>query len=166
MQAIGESYKWLLYGDDDTNVMFTETSVCFRTCQYNWLLFSLPFGFLQWFVEGALKLAGRLHHDMPYFVTDNLWWGSENGSFGFQPNLEAPRCLPCNYTLQYPKPAGEMAFNAPDGCPCTPALLCAADQRQVFDKDCHIPRANVPAFSQRTYSVHGGAGVTLSHTLC
>ena len=29
---------------------------------------------------------------------DNLWWSSENGTIGYHPNLEAPRCLPCGYS--------------------------------------------------------------------
>ena len=98
-------------------------------------------------------------------MADNLWWGSENGSFGFQPNLEAPRCLPCNYSTYARQPAGKMQFNAPEGCPCTPELLCAAAEEGIFDSDCSIPRANVPGFSTRTYSVHGGAGGLLSNGL-
>lgn len=60
------------------------------------------------------------------------------------------------------KPAGEMQFPAPEGCPCRPQLLCDADQRQVFAPDCNIPLHLVPAFSTRTYSMHGGAGGILS----
>ena len=83
-------------------------------------------------------------------------------ALGTSPTLEAPRCLPCNYSAYASKPAGEMQFNAPEGCPCTPELLCAADQRGVFGSDCSILRANVPGFSTRTYSIHGGAGGLLS----
>ena len=109
-----------------------------------------------------------------------MWWSSINNTIGFQPNLEAPRCLPCNYSTYGKvrethkfhrwsssnssfqsmdvcragkKPVGEMRFNAPEGCPCTPQLLCAADRRQVFDAECNIPLHPV-----RTFSMHGGAG--------
>ena len=40
----GDSYKWLLYGDDDT----------------------------MWFIEGVLKYVQTLDHDLPYFVTGGL----------------------------------------------------------------------------------------------
>ena len=45
------------------------------------------------------------------------------------------------------------SFNAPRGCPCTAQLLCQADERHLFDADCHIP-----LHGERTYSMHGGAG--------
>ena len=45
------------------------------------------------------------------------------------------------------------AFTAPRGCPCTAQLICKADERQLFDADCHIP-----LHGERTYSMHGGAG--------
>ena len=41
MQVFGDTYKWLLYGDDDT----------------------------MWFIEGVLKLAQTLDHELPYFIT-------------------------------------------------------------------------------------------------
>ena len=44
MQVFGDSYKWLLYGDDDT----------------------------MWFIEGVLKYVQTLDHDLPYFVTGGL----------------------------------------------------------------------------------------------
>ena len=36
-------------------------------------------------------------------ATDNLWWSSVNNTIGYQPNLEAPRCLPCGFS-KYGKP--------------------------------------------------------------
>ena len=44
MQLLGGSFKWLLYGDDDT----------------------------QWFTDGVLKLVKDLDYDLPYFVTGEL----------------------------------------------------------------------------------------------
>lgn len=35
---------------------------------------------------------------------DNLWWSDVNGTTGRQPNLAAPRCLPCGYS-SYGKPS-------------------------------------------------------------
>ena len=49
--ALGDTFKWLLYGDDDT-VFFT---------------------------EAALNLASTMDPEMPYFVTDNLWWSLSFG---------------------------------------------------------------------------------------
>ncbi len=49
------------------------------------------------------------------------------------------------------------AFNAPRGCPCTAQLLCQADERRLFEADCHIP-----LHGERTYSMHGGAGEMFS----
>lgn len=48
------------------------------------------------------------------------------------------------------------AFTAPRGCPCTAQLLCQADERGLFDAECHIP-----LHGDRTYSMHGGAGTPL-----
>jgi len=133
-QTLGDSYKWILYGDDDT----------------------------LWFVDNVLDLVKDFDHNLPYFITDNIWWSSVNNTIGSQPNLEAPRCLPCNYSTYGAKPEGNMRFDAPEGCPCTPQLLCAASHRQQFDLDCDIPLHLVPAFSTRTYSMHGGAGGLMS----
>ncbi|KAK9867583.1 hypothetical protein WJX84_007677 [Apatococcus fuscideae] len=128
-QAFGDTYKWMLYGDDDT--MF--------------------------FVEGVQNLVKDLDPDMPYFITDHLWWSSVKGTVGSHPNPEAPRCLPCNYTSPEPWMDELPAFNAPRGCPCTAQLLCQADERHLFESDCHIP-----LHGERTYSMHGGAGALMS----
>lgn len=40
-QALGESFKWLFYGDDDT----------------------------VFFLDGSLRIAAELDHNMPYFIT-------------------------------------------------------------------------------------------------
>ena len=39
------------------------------------------------------------------------------------PHAGAPLCVPCNYAGN----TSQLAFPAPRGCPCTPALLCQAD---------------------------------------
>ena len=44
---------------------------------------------------------------------------------------------------------------APKGCPCTPQLLCEADERGIFTSTCQVS----PGI---TYSMHGGAGAILS----
>ena len=59
------------------------------------------------------------------------------------------------------QPSGSMQFNAPEGCPCTPQLLCQAADPGYFDAECNIPLHLVPAYSTRTYSMHGGAGALL-----
>lgn len=47
-RQLGDTFKWLLYGDDDTIFM----------------------------TDAAVNLASTLDADLPYFVTDNLWWSS------------------------------------------------------------------------------------------
>ncbi|KAK9822059.1 hypothetical protein WJX74_004369 [Apatococcus lobatus] len=129
-QAFGDTYKWMLYGDDDT--MF--------------------------FVEGIQNLVKDIDPNMPYLITDHLWWSSVKGTIGNHPNPEAPRCLPCNYTAPESWMDELPAFAAPRGCPCTAQLICQTDERHIFDADCHIPLHPL----ERTYSMHGGAGALLS----
>lgn len=45
---------------------------------------------------------------------DNLWWSSVNGTIGSQPNVEAPRCLPCGHSKY-----GESIMSFPRRC-CNP----------------------------------------------
>eukprot|EP00891_Asterochloris_glomerata_P005118 jgi/Astpho2/5118/fgenesh1_pg.00073_%23_16_t len=120
-------YKWLLYGDDDT----------------------------LWFVDGVFDLVKDLDPGMPYFISDNLWWSDVQGAVGNQPNLNAPRCLPCGHKPEeFMAQDGWRPFDAPVGCPCTPELLCGApDLKHFFSETCAIPR-----HGDRTYSIHGGAG--------
>ncbi len=47
-----DNYKWLLYGDDDTF----------------------------FFVDHVLALTQTLDHNMPYVITDNLWWPEQRGT--------------------------------------------------------------------------------------
>ena len=46
-----DSYKWILYGDDDT----------------------------VWFPDVILKLVNRLDHETPYFLTDHIWFPEWKG---------------------------------------------------------------------------------------
>lgn len=71
VQEFGESYKWLLYGDDDT----------------------------VFFPEAALQLLAGFDPDLPYAITDNMWFEE---SLVAQPPFRhpaagAPRCLPCHF---------------------------------------------------------------------
>ena len=47
----GHSYKWMLFGHDDT----------------------------VWLLDNVIKMLGGLDPDMPYLITDNIWFGV-NGS--------------------------------------------------------------------------------------
>ncbi len=66
-------------------------------------------------------------------IADHMWWTSKGwdaiGSHGYSdthhPNLAAPLCAPCNYA----KNTSSLPFPQPNGCPCTPELLCAADHK-------------------------------------
>ncbi|DBA89858.1 TPA: hypothetical protein ACH3X2_004716 [Trebouxia sp. C0005] len=127
----GSGYKWMLYGDDDT----------------------------VWFVGGVLDLLKDLDPDMPYVITDNLWWSDVEGTVGSQPNIRAPRCLPCNHSIKgFEDILSQRPFNAPAACPCTAEALCTApDLAPFFDQQCNVPR-----HGSRTYSMHGGAGTIIS----
>ena len=50
-----ENFKWMLYGDDDT----------------------------VFFVDNALDMLEELDHNMPYFLTDHLWFPDQFGEEGF-----------------------------------------------------------------------------------
>jgi hypothetical protein len=97
-RKFGDTYKWLFYGDDDT-------------------IFSL---------DAAINIASKLDHNMPYFLTDHLWWTSRDNNTHktHHPHPGVPRCVPCNYA----KNTSTMPFRAPAGCPCTPQLLCGGDE--------------------------------------
>lgn len=123
----GDSYKWLLYMDDDT----------------------------VFFPGALLRLLPDFDPDIPYFLTDHLWYQEPGDKQPKHPHPLAPRCLPCHYqTKGRTRLPG--AFPAPVGCPCRPQLLCRAAPH-MFNEHCDIPRA--PA---TTFSMHGGAGAVLS----
>lgn len=123
----GDSYLWLLYMDDDT----------------------------VFFPGALLHLLPDFDPDMPYFLTDHLWFEEPGDKQATHPHRGAPRCLPCHYDVRE-KNASARAFPAPVGCPCTPRLLCEAAPH-VFNEHCDMPRH--PAV---TFSMHGGAGAVLS----
>ncbi|KAK9803733.1 hypothetical protein WJX73_008989 [Symbiochloris irregularis] len=97
----GDSYKWLLYGDDDT-------------------LF---------FPHALKRTLHNLDPNIPYFLTDHMWWTEHNmaedgvrrpdkpkhDSFP-HPHAMSPRCVPCNYRGN----TSGLPFKMPPGCPCTP----------------------------------------------
>ncbi|KAL3145530.1 hypothetical protein ABBQ32_003355 [Trebouxia sp. C0010 RCD-2024] len=131
-QAVnGTGYKWILYGDDDT----------------------------LWFTGGVLNLLKDLDPQMPYVITDNMWWSDVEGAVGSQPNVRAPRCLPCNHsTAGFEDVLDKRPFDAPQGCPCTAESLCKAPElAHFFSAKCDVPR-----HGSRTYSMHGGAGTIIS----
>lgn len=126
----GDSYKWLLYMDDDTI----------------------------FFPDAVIRLLEEFDPDMPYFISDHLWWPHPEGTFpgeGLHPSKSAPRCLPCHFN-ESEYLGMNMSFPAPKGCPCTPELLCKAAP-QAFNEYCDIPR-----FPEAIYSMHGGAGGMMS----
>lgn len=125
--SFGDSYKWLLYGDDDT----------------------------VWFMESVMRLLQDFDPDLPYFITDHMWWASTPGRAS-HPNPEAPRCLPCEFD-DSKFDHSLKPFNAPKGCPCTAQLICEADERGIFNQYCDVPKAPMS-----TYSMHGGAGGIIS----
>ena len=53
-----DNYKWILYGDDDT----------------------------VWFPANVLKLVNGLDHDMPYFLSDHLWFPEWKGALALLPH--------------------------------------------------------------------------------
>ena len=73
-RELGDSFKWLLYGDDDT----------------------------VFFPDAALSLASTLDPALPYVVTDNIWWSPLFGD-AYHPNPQAsiPTHLLCFYLLDH-----------------------------------------------------------------
>ena len=56
-----DNFKWMLYGDDDT----------------------------VFFIDNALDMLEGLDHNMPYFLTDNIWFPDQ---FGKQCNAASQHC--------------------------------------------------------------------------
>lgn len=138
-RRFGDTYKWLLYGDDDTF----------------------------FFDHALISTLQEMDPDMPYFLTDHMWWQEyldghperiKPGSI-HHPHEKAPVCVPCHYT----KNTSDLPFPSPPGCPCTPEILCNADVGQEFLAKsgprgaCGMPRVPI-----RSFSMHGGAGAVLS----
>ncbi|DBA95033.1 TPA: hypothetical protein ACH3X1_002549 [Trebouxia sp. C0004] len=140
-KELGDTYKWILYGDDDT----------------------------QFFLDGALRLAKDFDPDLPWFITDNVWWSTGEHtphSWRHHPHPDAPRCIPCHYDDSAHVVAADAtipSFQAIKGCPCTPELLCAHNNHSDhmsedwFNKYCDMPR-----LPYHMYSMHGGAGALMS----
>ncbi|KAL3161801.1 hypothetical protein ABBQ38_008893 [Trebouxia sp. C0009 RCD-2024] len=133
-----DSYKWMLYGDDDT----------------------------VFYLDNVLRMLEALELDpaMPYFITDHIWFlrslDEELDDNRMHPARSAPRCLPCNYTDPLQAQPHSNNFEAPRGCPCTRECLCAHDNLKVFGgaEVCNVKQHN-------WYFGHGGAGAILSSGL-
>ena len=67
------SYKWILYGDDDTF----------------------------WFIDNVLAYLDQLDPDMPYLLSDNIWMKERTSGMGtFDVQLCRLICLSClHYAL-------------------------------------------------------------------
>ncbi|KAK9807886.1 hypothetical protein WJX72_012243 [[Myrmecia] bisecta] len=129
---LGDTYKWLLYGDDDTI----------------------------WFMDAVMNMVEDLDPHVPYFLTDHMWWSSGSGNEeAMNAHSGAPRCRLCGY--QHPAILDDPALNLPEACPyCQPEMLCTNDTTGALSrppKPCAFPR-----LPERTYSVHGGAGAIFS----
>ncbi|KAK9785869.1 hypothetical protein WJX73_002692 [Symbiochloris irregularis] len=139
-----DSYKWLLYGDDDT----------------------------VFFIDNVIKVLGDLDYAQPYFLSDALWWPETGNvsSLRLHPNRDAPRCLPCNFAdplLANGSCAPQQGFIAPQGCPCTPETIFSSTwssgDQGAFDRAAKQWTAG-PDNPQAGwwYMVHGGAGAIIS----
>lgn len=65
----GTGYKWMIFAGADT----------------------------VFFPEAVLQMLDGFDPQVPYVITDNLWWEGEHGG----PYKSAPRCLPC-HTKDHP----------------------------------------------------------------
>lgn len=67
------------------------------------------------------------------YAADHMWWTSRGWneidghdiSDTHHPHQAAPLCAPCNYARN----TSDLPFPQPNGCPCTPELLCKADHK-------------------------------------
>ncbi|KAL3155976.1 hypothetical protein ABBQ32_012968 [Trebouxia sp. C0010 RCD-2024] len=139
-----DNFKWMLYGDDDT----------------------------VFFIDNALDMLEGLDHNMPYFLTDHLWFPDQfdgrrgEGHRKMHPNRAAPRCLPCGYQDPFHAPNGTSAhvptgsYRAPEGCPCNVEAVCkGADNPGFWGAECQWHKFAHPGW---WYFEHGGAGAILS----
>ncbi|KAK9815274.1 hypothetical protein WJX72_000949 [[Myrmecia] bisecta] len=125
----GETYKWMLYGDDDT----------------------------MWFLNAASTMVHGLDPEVPYFLTDHMWWGGwKEHDDTRKAHSAAPLCVPCGY--HRPVTPEDAPFRRPQGCPhCSTQLLCDSDWTGLLEREgeyCRLP--------PRAYSMHGGAGAIFS----
>lgn len=56
-----DSFKWVLYGDDDT----------------------------VFFIDGALKMLENLDHNMPYLLSDDVWFVEDDGELSHSSSVHA-----------------------------------------------------------------------------
>ncbi|GAB4822791.1 hypothetical protein N2152v2_009837 [Parachlorella kessleri] len=141
-QHFGDSYEWLLYGDDDT----------------------------VWFMDSVLDIISKLDPQQPHFITDHFWfWRQEVDHGPVHPGFDAPRCVPCGFNKSGIDTA-RLGFDPPHACPsCSVAALCAADTRKdLYTQDCSSFRLRYPQREKSVpetegeFTAHGGAGVILS----
>ncbi len=63
-----DSFKWVLYGDDDT----------------------------VFFVDGALDMLENLDYNMPYLLSDDVWFVEDDGKHGLLlAHIECMHPTPC-----------------------------------------------------------------------
>ncbi|KAK9816722.1 hypothetical protein WJX72_004239 [[Myrmecia] bisecta] len=131
--AMPGSWKWMLYGDDDT----------------------------VFFPDNVLKLVESLDHTMPYFISDAIWYPQmqDGKEVHVHPNPDAPRCLPCGYAANV-SGIRRSGFNAMPACPCTVEAACYMDNLGAFDRanSCSWAKAGLGGW----YFIHGGSGAILS----
>ena len=85
----------------------------------------------------STRLLSIEHASVP---ADNMWWSEHMKTVHQHPAPTAPRCLPCNYTVDVSLLLMKMA----SGCPCTPALMCSVvhGYKDLFSpQSCGIPRS-------------------------
>eukprot|EP00891_Asterochloris_glomerata_P002921 jgi/Astpho2/2921/Aster-01068 len=145
-----ENFKWMMFGDDDT----------------------------VFFVDNVLQLVENLDHELPYVLTDALWFPEGGNGTKAHPNRDAPRCLPCGFVdelLDKKGCPGHRGYIAAKGCPCTHERICDGswpggllqeDGRGPIDRQaCDF--VNRPGHWDNPYPgwwymLHGGAGTIIS----
>ncbi|KAK9837693.1 hypothetical protein WJX74_003187 [Apatococcus lobatus] len=139
-KSIGtDNFKFVLYGDDDT----------------------------VFFPDNILDLVNGLDHEMPYFMTDCIWFPEkeDDRDIFVHADRKAPRCLPCGYEdplmhRPWDTTVPQPSWNATPACPCTQQSLCDMDNLNMFT-DCNWNYWR-PGF---WYFIHGGAGAIMSQGL-
>ena len=83
-------YKWILFGDDDT----------------------------LWFMEGVLQLLQTFDHNLPYVITDEIFWHTWGEAAAERFHEDGPPCcLPCQ-------------FNS-SGAHCYPCSTCTKKAKRI-----------------------------------
>eukprot|EP00891_Asterochloris_glomerata_P003450 jgi/Astpho2/3450/Aster-07048 len=114
-----DSYKWMLFGDDDT----------------------------VFFIDNIADFLSDFDPQIPYFISDNNWWSDHGHQVdkGFHPHPFSPRCRPCHSNLTDDDILRD--YKPPVGCPCTPYLLCLNDLQLGFNAWCDMPRVPFRSYS-------------------